>query len=128
MTAEGVAYQSHRPGGDLESPAVYRADGSRVDISVTDRLHPAIFGQAQLQGLVATENLRDFFVRQAPERWRPLATEEAEQVRHLDNASGAMSGIESQTETLEDKKAELHDLRDQLRGPPRAVRAADKIG
>lgn len=126
VTAEGVTYRSHRPGGDLEPPTVFRDDGTEADIAATDRLHPHVFGQTQLQELVATENLREFLVRQAAERWRPLASAEAIRSRNLIGVSGSMSAIESATETLEDQEAELRDLRDRLKNAE-SHHAADKI-
>ncbi|MEX2223224.1 MAG: hypothetical protein WEG40_15645 [Candidatus Rokuibacteriota bacterium] len=110
---QGQTYTATRVGN--ETPAKLLSGGAHTGVSVPRRFKVTVFGQRELRQLADGQTiLREFVASTSGDESERAQTEER-QIRHdLQNANARLDLLETTLGRLEEKEADLADLREKL--------------
>lgn len=107
---DGQQWTVSRAGDDQATPTLRRDDGSDTGVAVSQRVPVRVFGQNELRDLGETNALLAFLAEQAGDEYDTLVAEERDLLADLAASALALSGIESEVETLESDSKDLDAL------------------
>lgn len=110
VDGDGQQWTVDRAGDDQATPTLRRSDGSDTGVAVSQRMPVRVFGQNELRDLGEPAALLAFLAEQAGQGFDDLAAEERELLGRLAGNASALSGIESEVETLESDSKDLDAL------------------
>jgi hypothetical protein len=113
VDGQGQKYTAMRVGN--ETPAKLLSNGTDTGVTVPRRLKITIFGQRELRQLADGQTiLRQFVAATAGDDWERAQAEEREIRQGLQDTTARLSQLETSVRRLEDKEADLADMREKL--------------